>query len=226
MPVSELGRCSRCIAASSYPTPSRDQGTSRLLELSRRWGRGARRARDRQPPLRPSQGRSSGAGTKFERERFGPRRSPTQPPALLTGLVTASVVSEGLAKFLNAVGGGGGIRTPGELPHGGFQNRCLRPLGHSSRRTRRCVVPLVPEKAPLEQPSSRTLRAGRRRDAYLARLGPPLRCLADFETLFVRPAGRAALAVGGQQSLGGAHMSGRSIGGAWRSSEPSCSGGC
>ena len=33
-------------------------------------------------------------------------------------------------------GGGGEIRTPGGLPHGGFQNRCLRPLGHSSRRAR------------------------------------------------------------------------------------------
>ena len=29
-------------------------------------------------------------------------------------------------------GGGGGIRTPGELPHNGFQDRRLRPLGHSS----------------------------------------------------------------------------------------------
>jgi hypothetical protein len=29
-------------------------------------------------------------------------------------------------------GGGGGIRTPGGLPHGGFQNRCLQPLGHTS----------------------------------------------------------------------------------------------
>ena len=31
-------------------------------------------------------------------------------------------------------GGGEGIRTPGTLPYGGFQNRCLRPLGHSSER--------------------------------------------------------------------------------------------
>jgi hypothetical protein len=29
-------------------------------------------------------------------------------------------------------GGGEGIRTPGTLRYGGFQNRCLRPLGHSS----------------------------------------------------------------------------------------------
>ena len=29
-------------------------------------------------------------------------------------------------------GGGGGIRTPGELPHNGFQDRRLQPLGHSS----------------------------------------------------------------------------------------------
>ena len=29
-------------------------------------------------------------------------------------------------------GGGGGIRTPGSLHYGGFQDRCLRPLGHSS----------------------------------------------------------------------------------------------
>ena len=28
--------------------------------------------------------------------------------------------------------GGEGIRTPGKLPYGGFQNRCLRPLGHAS----------------------------------------------------------------------------------------------
>jgi hypothetical protein len=30
-------------------------------------------------------------------------------------------------------GGGEGIRTPGTLRYGGFQNRCLRPLGHSSK---------------------------------------------------------------------------------------------
>ncbi len=29
-------------------------------------------------------------------------------------------------------GGSGGIRTHGELPHGGFQDRCLKPLGHTS----------------------------------------------------------------------------------------------
>ncbi len=30
------------------------------------------------------------------------------------------------------VGGGGGIRTPGPLRVGGFQDRCLKPLGHPS----------------------------------------------------------------------------------------------
>ena len=30
------------------------------------------------------------------------------------------------------VDGGGGIRTPGRSPYGGFQDRCLQPLGHSS----------------------------------------------------------------------------------------------
>src|SRR5690606_32681393 len=30
--------------------------------------------------------------------------------------------------------GSEGIRTPGGLPHAGFQNRCLRPLGHASTR--------------------------------------------------------------------------------------------
>jgi hypothetical protein len=29
-------------------------------------------------------------------------------------------------------GGQGGIRTHGELPHAGFQDRCLKPLGHLS----------------------------------------------------------------------------------------------
>lgn len=30
--------------------------------------------------------------------------------------------------------GGGGIRTPGAFPHSGFQDRRLKPLGHSSGR--------------------------------------------------------------------------------------------
>lgn len=34
--------------------------------------------------------------------------------------------------FKNLNGGGGGIRTHGTLPHGGFQDRCLQPLGHPS----------------------------------------------------------------------------------------------
>ena len=34
--------------------------------------------------------------------------------------------------FAGASGGWGGIRTHGELPHGGFQDRCLKPLGHPS----------------------------------------------------------------------------------------------
>ena len=33
---------------------------------------------------------------------------------------------------LVSAGGGGEIRTPGTFQYGGFQNRCLRPLGHSS----------------------------------------------------------------------------------------------
>lgn len=31
-------------------------------------------------------------------------------------------------------GGSGEIRTHGELPHDGFQDRCLKPLGHTSNR--------------------------------------------------------------------------------------------
>ena len=34
--------------------------------------------------------------------------------------------------FCASSGGGGGIRTPGGLPHNGFQDRRLQPLGHSS----------------------------------------------------------------------------------------------
>ncbi len=30
------------------------------------------------------------------------------------------------------LGGEGGIRTHGTFPHGGFQDRCLKPLGHLS----------------------------------------------------------------------------------------------
>ncbi len=37
------------------------------------------------------------------------------------------------ASLRRRAGGSGGIRTPGRLPYGGFQNRCLRPLGHSSK---------------------------------------------------------------------------------------------
>jgi hypothetical protein len=37
-------------------------------------------------------------------------------------------------------GGGEGIRTPGWFPIGGFQNRCLRPLGHPSGRKHRDPV--------------------------------------------------------------------------------------
>src|SRR5688572_4994603 len=32
--------------------------------------------------------------------------------------------------------GSEGIRTPGRLPYAGFQNRCLRPLGHASAAVR------------------------------------------------------------------------------------------
>ena len=38
------------------------------------------------------------------------------------------------ASLRRRAGGSGGIRTPGRLPYGGFQNRCLRPLGHASAR--------------------------------------------------------------------------------------------
>ncbi len=39
---------------------------------------------------------------------------------------------EPLYEVTHRVGGGGGIRTHGELPHAGFQDRCLKPLGHPS----------------------------------------------------------------------------------------------
>ena len=37
-----------------------------------------------------------------------------------------------LLKFEHKNGGERGIRTLGELPLGGFQDRCLKPLDHSS----------------------------------------------------------------------------------------------
>ena len=37
-----------------------------------------------------------------------------------------------LLKFEHKNGGRRGIRTLGELPLGGFQDRCLKPLDHSS----------------------------------------------------------------------------------------------
>lgn len=67
-------------------------------------------------------------------------------------------------------GGGGEIRTPGGLPHGGFQNRCLRPLGHSSEhlpfsRFRRATHP---ENAGRREGSVRPLVRARSRES----LGP------------------------------------------------------
>jgi hypothetical protein len=38
-----------------------------------------------------------------------------------------------LATILRDCGGERGIRTPGEFPHNGFQDRRLKPLGHLSR---------------------------------------------------------------------------------------------
>lgn len=35
--------------------------------------------------------------------------------------------------FENEVGGSGEIRTHGRLPVAGFQDQCLKPLGHASR---------------------------------------------------------------------------------------------
>jgi hypothetical protein len=40
--------------------------------------------------------------------------------------------------------GGEGIRTPGSLRYGGFQNRCLRPLGHSSKYSKQIHFPPIP----------------------------------------------------------------------------------
>ena len=38
------------------------------------------------------------------------------------------------ANFAELNGGGGEIRTPGRFPVAGFQDRCLKPLGHPSAR--------------------------------------------------------------------------------------------
>ena len=38
-------------------------------------------------------------------------------------------------------GGGGEIRTLGWFPIGGFQDRCLKPLGHPSAMTRTINIP-------------------------------------------------------------------------------------
>ena len=43
-----------------------------------------------------------------------------------------SHLSELICFLLNCLCGGGEIRTHGELPHDGFQDRCLQPLGHTS----------------------------------------------------------------------------------------------
>src|SRR5690554_1008542 len=56
----------------------------------------------------------------------------------LQAWLPVSIVSFGQKKSLNNQGfkikngGGGEIRTHGRLPFGGFQDRCLQPLGHSS----------------------------------------------------------------------------------------------
>ena len=39
-----------------------------------------------------------------------------------------------LLKFERKNGGESGIRTRGESPHGGFQDRCLKPLDHLSAK--------------------------------------------------------------------------------------------
>src|SRR6202022_5080622 len=56
------------------------------------------------------------------------RQSRLGPAALSWASLSLSVAVRLLCKF----GGGGEIRTRGGLPHNGFQDRHLKPLGHPS----------------------------------------------------------------------------------------------
>src|SRR5690606_8675224 len=58
-----------------------------------------------------------------------PRVKPPYPPKL--HLETPYFLGFGLDKVAQD-GGGGEIRTHGRLPVAGFQDRCLKPLGHAS----------------------------------------------------------------------------------------------
>ena len=60
---------------------------------------------------------------------------------LLSEVVLRTVkgsLAASFAIFAGKNGGGRGIRTPGGFRHGGFQDRCLKPLDHSSDRIYSC----------------------------------------------------------------------------------------
>ena len=133
-----------------------------------------------------------GDDQKREEPRL-PRRATSRSLELLRRVLRCSADAPPQNDRVTA-GGGGEIRTPGTLRYGGFQNRCLRPLGHSSKSWSRgrargpkgvshhtdpCVVWL-----PFE-------------------LGPLLYYDAPFESLVVSSAERAASLRGVQGWRGG-----------------------
>ena len=61
-----------------------------------------------------------------EREGFEPSDQ------LPSRILSKDVHSATLPSLQEKRSGGTGIRTPGEFPHDGFQDRRLKPLGHSS----------------------------------------------------------------------------------------------
>jgi hypothetical protein len=69
-------------------------------------------------------------GQRRQRAQKAQHRVPSQPAE---EELTAESHRSQPSHLRRKTSGGEGIRTPGSLRHAGFQNRCLRPLGHSSK---------------------------------------------------------------------------------------------
>jgi hypothetical protein len=130
---------------------------------ARTWAR-AQEARLLQRPHQDGAGRGC---TSHRRAGCVSSRPPTPDEversadnAARDGLSAAPVTNRPRQRRGVFLGGGGGIRTPGGLPHGGFQNRCLRPLGHSSECGSQAPV-LAPFTAPRQRAGSPQRRRAR-----------------------------------------------------------------
>ncbi len=125
-PASPLLSTAEANPRGSYPLPSKEAGSAPAgAAPTSAEAKGFTRA---SPVLAPGGARSVFLRGKLQ--RAGPFHSGGEPAGELP------IAFEGgrlrACRRCADLCGGEGIRTPGRLPYGGFQNRCLRPLGHAS----------------------------------------------------------------------------------------------